>query len=72
MKKATMEISGMYCASCAGNIERSLSKVKGVSNIRVNVIAKKGFADVDDSVLDDDIKKAVKKAGYEVKSLELK
>ena len=29
-------ISGMHCASCAANIQRSLKKIDGVSEVRVN------------------------------------
>lgn len=64
MKKALIQIQGMHCASCASHIEKSLGKVKGVSNIRVNVLMKKGYADCDDTVTEDDVKQAVKKAGY--------
>ncbi len=71
MKKVKMSISGMHCASCASNIERSLKKVSGVKNVRVNVVMQKGYAEVEDNVSDEELKKAVKRAGYEVKSMEL-
>ncbi|MEK6903472.1 MAG: heavy metal-associated domain-containing protein [Nanoarchaeota archaeon] len=64
MKKATLVIEGMHCASCASNIEKSMGKVKGVSNIRVNVLMKKGYADCADTVTESDVKQAVKRAGY--------
>lgn len=64
MKKATIAIEGMHCASCASHIEKSMSKIKGVLNIRVNVIMKKGYADCDDTVSETTIKDAVKRAGY--------
>ena len=70
MKKAILQIYGMHCASCASNIERSLSKVKGVRNVRVNLIMKKGYAEIEDTVTEEDLKKAVKRAGYETKSTE--
>ena len=69
MKKATIIIKGMHCASCAGNIEKSLSKVKGIKNIRVALLIKKGYADCDDNVTADDIKNAVKKTGYEATNI---
>lgn len=71
MKKVTIEISGMHCASCASNVERSLSKTPGVKNARVNIIAKKGYADVDDNVTEEAIKSAVKKTGYQPVSVKL-
>ena len=70
MKKVTMHIQGMYCASCATNIQRSLCKVNGVKNVRVNMLMKKGYADVEDNVKEEDLKKAIKRAGYETKSIE--
>ena len=70
MKKATLIIKGMHCASCASNVERSLSKIKGVSNIRVNVLLGKGYLDCEESVKDDEIKNAVKKAGFSVVDME--
>lgn len=36
MKKMTIPISGMHCASCALNIERRLKKLKGVTDANVN------------------------------------
>lgn len=70
MKKAILYISGMHCASCASNIQRSLCKVNGVRDARVNLIMKKGYAEVEDNVTEEDLKKAVKRAGYEAKSIE--
>ena len=70
MKKATIMILGMHCASCANNIERSLSKISGVKSARVNLMMKKGYVDCEDNVKEDELKKAVKKAGYEARSVE--
>lgn len=70
MKKLKIGIEGMHCASCASNIERSLSKVNGVKNPRVNLIMKKCYAEIEDNVKEEDLKKAVKRAGYEAKSIE--
>lgn len=70
MKKATIYISGMHCASCASNIERSVSKISGTKNVRVNLIAKKGFADCEDNVKEEELKAAVKRAGYRAVNVE--
>lgn len=64
MKKATMQIQGMHCASCASNIERSLSKVQGIKNVSVNLISKKAIIEFDDNVKEEEIKNAVKRTGY--------
>ena len=70
MKKAKITIHGMHCASCASNIERSLCKIHGVKNARVSLLLKKGTAECEDSVSEDELKKAVKRAGYEAKTIE--
>lgn len=69
MKKAIIQIQGMHCASCVSNIQRSLSKTSGVKNVNVNLIAKKGFVECEDIVKEEELKKAVKRAGYEAKEI---
>ena len=70
MKKYKITISGMHCASCASNVEKSLKKVVGVKNATVSIMLKKGTVECEDSVLEDEIKKAVKRAGYEISNME--
>jgi len=69
MKKAIIQIYGMHCASCASNIQRSLSKTSGVKNANVNLIAKKGFVECEDNVKEEELKKAVKRAGYDAREI---
>ena len=70
MTKYKMTISGMHCASCASNIERSLKKTPGVRDASVSLMLKKGTAVCDDSVSEDELKKAVSRAGYNVVGME--
>ncbi|MEK6840644.1 MAG: heavy metal-associated domain-containing protein [Nanoarchaeota archaeon] len=70
MKKAKIEIIGMHCASCASNIERSLKKTPGVKSASVSLLLKKGTAECEDKVTWEDIEKAVKRIGYNVKHIE--
>lgn len=70
MKKLKLSISGMHCGSCAGNIERSLKKVSGVKECRASAITNKAFVEADDKTSEDEMKKAVAKAGYKVVSIE--
>ena len=70
MKKLKLSISGMHCGSCAGNIERSLKKVSGVREVRANAITNKAFVEIDDKTSEDEMKKAVARAGYKVVSIE--
>ncbi len=70
MKKIKILIDGMHCASCAGNIERSLKKVSGVKEVNVSVIGKKAFVEIDEKTKPEELKKAVERAGYKVSSIE--
>lgn len=70
MKKVKLLISGMHCASCASNIERSLKKVSGVREIAVSALTNKAFVEVDENTSEEEIKKAVSRAGYKVVEIE--
>ena len=63
-KKTVLSLSGMHCAACSTLIERSLKKVKGVSQATVNFSTEKALVfsslDADKNTLLD----AVKNAGY--------
>ncbi len=66
MKKYKITISGMHCASCAGNVERSLRKVPGVKNISVSLMTNKSIVEAEDSVSEEELIKAIAKTGYKV------
>ncbi|NTV24418.1 MAG: cation-translocating P-type ATPase, partial [Nanoarchaeota archaeon] len=51
MKKVTLDISGMHCASCSTLINRALSKTKGVNEANVNYAAGKATVYFDDSLV---------------------
>ena len=70
MKKLKLLISGMHCASCASNIEKSLKNTKGVRTANVSLMLKKGMVEADDSVSEEDLKKAVARAGYKLDKIE--
>jgi len=70
MKKLKLIIEGMHCASCASNIEKSLRKVNGVREVSVSLMLKKGIVEIEDFVKEDELKKAVAKAGYKVARIE--
>lgn len=66
-KKAKIKISGMSCASCALNIEKSLNNLEGVNEAQVNLNAEE--ADVEynsNQVKLRDLEDAVEKTGYGV------
>ena len=64
MKKLKITISGMHCASCAGNVERSLKKVQGVKNVSASLMTNKSIVETEDSVFEEELKKAVARTGY--------
>lgn len=60
-----LNISGMHCSSCAAIIERSLKKVSGVKEARVNFAAEKASVFFDESTgRKEDLIEAVRKVGY--------
>lgn len=71
MKKIKLTIVGMHCASCASNIESSLKKIPGVKQATISLMTKRGFVEADEKVSDEELKKAVSKAGgYKVIAIE--
>ena len=67
-KKTVLQIEGMSCLSCAATIEKSLSKVSGVSNPAVNFTTGKASLEYDPGKTDiSEIIKVVGHAGYKAK-----
>ncbi len=66
MKKVKLTIQGMHCGSCAGNIERAVGKIDGVSSVSVSSMTNKAIIEADDSVSEDSLKDAVSEVGYKV------
>ncbi len=64
MKKQTFSIVGMHCASCAKLIERSLSKVSGVTSASVNYGSESAVVNLEEGVTDKDLIEAVAGSGY--------
>ena len=69
MKKKII-IDEMHCASCSSNVERSLKKVPGVKEVLISLMTKKAIIEADEKVSDEDLRKAVARAGYWVVSIE--
>lgn len=67
MRKETVSVTGMTCASCAKAIERSVGKIEGIQSANVNPATEKLNVEFDESRTDIlKVKEAVKKAGYGV------
>lgn len=65
MEKIALNISGMHCASCAGNIEGVLRKISGVKRAQVNFALEKAQIEFEpDKLSVQDLITAIEKAGY--------
>ncbi len=65
MKKITLNIGGMHCASCATLINKKLEKVNGVKYSNVNLTTEKATIEYDENVINQDkIIGAIKSSGY--------
>jgi len=66
-KTVTLPITGMTCANCAANIERSVKKVEGISDVAVNFANEQAHVSYDpQQVKLSGLVQNVKKAGYDV------
>jgi len=71
-KKAELKISGMHCATCAVNIEESLSQIKEVSKAQVNFGTDTAHVEFDPAKVSlTELEDAVKMAGYDVVNREV-
>ena len=67
LKKDTMKITGMTCASCAKAVERAVRKIDDNIEANVNIATEKLSVSYDESkVTSQDIQRAIEKAGYGV------
>jgi Cu+-exporting ATPase len=72
IKKTTLKIIGMRCASCAQTIEAALKKTKGISKASVNFAMATALVTYDSSQVDfDKFKAVVASVGYDVLDEEL-
>src|SRR6056297_3512597 len=66
-QRVNLPVTGMTCANCAANIERSVKKLAGIDGVDVNFASEQLSADIDAEQVDvDDIIGQVEKAGYGV------
>lgn len=66
MKKITIPIKGMHCASCAVTTEQALKKVPGVGNANVNFAMERATVEYDEEkTKPEHLAHAIKENGYE-------
>jgi Cu+-exporting ATPase len=66
----TIMIEGMSCGHCSERVEKALNALEGVEAV-VDLANKKATISVTGKVSDDELKKAVREAGYSVISLQV-
>ncbi len=62
----TMPVKGMTCAACATSIENTLNKQPGVASAEVNYATNTVLINLSEQVKLSNLKKAVKKSGYDL------
>lgn len=65
MKEEELKVIGMHCATCVNTVSKSISSVKGVTNVNVNLATGQAKIELKDAKLKE-IVEAVRKAGYDV------
>lgn len=64
--KMSFRVTGMTCTTCSKIVERTLSKVEGVSYASVNLATESVFVSADESVTFEMLEAAVEKSGYKI------
>ena len=65
-KSNEFDITGMHCAACVGRVEKVVSRMDGVADVKVNLLTRKGsvtYTD-DSNVTPDDVIKAITGIGF--------
>ncbi len=68
-KQITLPVTGMTCAMCVKNVERSLKRAEGVAGVSVNLASEQASVQLDDAALPArTLVKRLEQAGYGVAS----
>lgn len=70
MRKSSIKIGGMTCASCSARIEKVLGKTDGIESAAVNLATETALVVHDDSVSVTDIISRIEKIGFTAKEIE--
>jgi Cu+-exporting ATPase len=60
----TLNVEGMNCGHCSGMVQKTLERIKGITNISVSLENKQATFDIDTPDLIDLASDLVTKAGY--------
>ena len=64
--KKNVSIEGMMCDNCANHVNKSLSKIDGVTRVKVSLKNKNAVIESSKDISDSEIKTKVAEAGYTV------
>ena len=69
-KSIKVTVDGMTCPMCAGKVETELSKIKTISDTKIDI--SKGIVTLETktTIKDEEIEKAIKRAGFQVKKVD--
>ena len=62
-------IEGMHCSHCSESVKNALSKVKGVTEVKVDLDKKIAVVDVEPKIDDTVLSDAVEEIGFDVISI---
>lgn len=66
-RHATLPVEGMSCAACVAKVEKALRNLNGVTDAKVNLLARKAYVEYDPGKIGiPDMVKTVQELGYEV------
>ncbi|MBN2767462.1 MAG: heavy metal translocating P-type ATPase [Paludibacteraceae bacterium] len=65
MKTEKFEVTGMTCTACVAHVEKSVSKLRGIENVQVNLLTNSMTVSYNENDIDNsEIEKSVENAGY--------
>lgn len=64
--KKVISIEGMRCGHCTASVDKALREIAGVSDVTVDLAAKKAEVEAADTVTDEALRKAVDDLGFQV------
>jgi copper chaperone len=66
MKKTILNVEGMSCSHCVNAVQKAVGALDGVTEVRVDMDAKKVTVDHYEKVTLESIKNAIENQGYDV------
>jgi Zn2+/Cd2+-exporting ATPase len=67
----TLSVDGLDCASCAATIDRAIRSIEGIEDVRADVVTERVTVSYSRAaVQEDDVKGAIRRAGYRVRERE--